>query len=40
MDIYNALKLNLNNREVISFVGGGGKTTTIFKLGGEEFKKN
>ncbi|NMA86200.1 MAG: putative selenium-dependent hydroxylase accessory protein YqeC [Tissierellia bacterium] len=38
MDIYNALKLNLNNREVISFVGGGGKTTTIFKLG-EEFKK-
>ena len=32
MMIYNILKLDLNNGEVISVVGGGGKTTTIFQL--------
>lgn len=37
MMIYNALKLDLNNGEVISVVGGGGKTTTIFQLA-EELK--
>lgn len=35
MDIYKDLKLNLNNRGILSFVGGGGKTTTIFALGKE-----
>ncbi|MBU5425188.1 putative selenium-dependent hydroxylase accessory protein YqeC [Tissierella pigra] len=33
--IYNILKLDLNNGEVISVVGGGGKTTTIFQLAKE-----
>ena len=33
--IYNRLNLDLNNREIISVVGGGGKTTTIFQLGRE-----
>ena len=35
MMIYNALKLDLNNGEIISVVGGGGKTTTIFQLAKE-----
>ncbi len=35
MKTYEALKLNTNEKEIISFVGGGGKTTTIFKLAKE-----
>ena len=35
MMIYNALELNLNTGEIISVVGGGGKTTTIFQLAKE-----
>lgn len=37
MEICKGLKLNPNKREILSFVGGGGKTTTIFTLG-EELK--
>ena len=37
MNIYNSLGLDINKIEIISFVGGGGKTTTIFTLG-EELK--
>lgn len=35
MDICKGLGLNINKKEVLSFVGGGGKTTAIFKLAGE-----
>lgn len=35
MRIHEALGLNLDRGDVISFVGGGGKTTTIFQLGYE-----
>lgn len=37
MNIYSALGLNIDGIEVISFVGGGGKTTTIYTLA-EELK--
>lgn len=35
MNIYDGLRLDIGKKEVLSFVGGGGKTTTIFKLGQE-----
>lgn len=35
MDIYRGLELNMDKKQVLSFVGGGGKTTAIFKLAGE-----
>lgn len=35
MYIYKAVKLDINQNRVISFVGGGGKTTTIFALSRE-----
>jgi probable selenium-dependent hydroxylase accessory protein YqeC len=35
MNIYDGLGLDIDKKEVLSFVGGGGKTTTIFKLGQE-----
>lgn len=38
MWIYEGLRLNLEDREILSFIGGGGKTTTIFQLG-KELKK-
>ena len=38
MQIYEALELDIKHRETLSFVGGGGKTTTIFQLG-EELKR-
>lgn len=38
MKIYKILGLDINKNEVISFVGGGGKTTTIFALADELVK--
>lgn len=38
MQIYKGLKLGIQNVEVVSFIGGGGKTTTMFELG-KELKK-
>ncbi|MGJ0845674.1 selenium cofactor biosynthesis protein YqeC [Tissierella praeacuta] len=35
MLIYEAIELNIDEKEMISFVGGGGKTTTIFQLAKE-----
>lgn len=35
MKLYEALKLELDKGGLISLVGGGGKTTTMFKLAGE-----
>ncbi|SDL10716.1 selenium cofactor biosynthesis protein YqeC [Natronincola ferrireducens] len=35
MKAFQAINIDLNKREVISFVGGGGKTTTMFKLAEE-----
>lgn len=35
MSIYKILGLNIDKVEILSFVGGGGKTTTIFELGKE-----
>lgn len=35
MDIYKELQLDINKKELISFVGGGGKTTIIFQLAEE-----
>ena len=35
MKIYDGLGLNIKKREVVSLVGGGGKTTTMFQLGKE-----
>jgi len=35
MFIYEAMELNIDDKEMISFVGGGGKTTTIFQLAKE-----
>lgn len=40
MKIYKSLKLNINQKELLSFVGGGGKTTTIFELAKELIKEN
>lgn len=33
--IYSALDIDLNSKQIISFVGGGGKTTSIYSLGKE-----
>lgn len=38
MEIYKALQLDINKKEIISFVGGGGKTTTIYALAKELIK--
>lgn len=35
MTIYEIIGINLNKKEMLSFVGGGGKTTTIFQLAKE-----
>jgi probable selenium-dependent hydroxylase accessory protein YqeC len=35
MEIYNLFDISLDKKELISFVGGGGKTTTLFKLSKE-----
>lgn len=40
MKIYEILQININKKGVLSFVGGGGKTTTIFKLAEEFIKEN
>ncbi len=40
MKICKALQLDVNKRSLISFVGGGGKTTTIFELADELIKAN
>ena len=40
MNIYEILDLNMEKKEVLSFVGGGGKTTSIFLLGKELKKLN
>lgn len=40
MKIYKALELNINTQQTLSFVGGGGKTTTIFQLAKELIKEN
>jgi len=40
MKIYKALQLDINKSQIISFVGGGGKTTTIFQLAEELIKEN
>lgn len=37
-DLYEVLNIDLNKKEVISFVGGGGKTSAMFALA-EELKK-
>lgn len=37
--LYEYLNINLNKKEIISFVGGGGKTTTLFTLA-EELKNS
>lgn len=38
LNIYESLELNIDKGEVLSLVGGGGKTTILFSLG-EELKK-
>ncbi|RKD32942.1 selenium cofactor biosynthesis protein YqeC [Thermohalobacter berrensis] len=38
MDIYEAFKIDLERENVITFIGSGGKTTTMFKLA-EELKR-
>ncbi len=40
MTIYEIIGINLNKKEMLSFVGGGGKTTTIFRLAEELAKLN
>ncbi|SNS89763.1 probable selenium-dependent hydroxylase accessory protein YqeC [Anaerovirgula multivorans] len=35
MKLYEALNINLDQKEIISFVGAGGKTTSLFKLAKE-----
>lgn len=35
MKVYKGLNLNIREKEIISFTGGGGKTTTLFTLGRE-----
>lgn len=40
MTIYEIIGINLREKEMLSFVGGGGKTTTIFQLAKELLKLN
>lgn len=40
MKIHQIFKLDIKKKQVISFVGGGGKTTTIFQLARELSKEN
>lgn len=37
--LYEGLEIDLNKKYVISFVGGGGKTTSIYKLADELTRK-
>lgn len=40
MKIYEVLQININKKGVLSFVGGGGKTTSIFNLAEELTKED